>query len=130
MTASHNAGMPASRARALRPLAALLPYLARHRGRVAGALAARIVVEDEWAGGWCGRLEVSGPARGLRGTTATFTLPPGTSVDQSWNAELRGTSGRIEVGFPEWARTETGAPYTATGFCVRGRGRPGTVAIS
>jgi endoglucanase len=89
-----------------------------------GSLRARLVVDDRWDAGWCGRLVVSG--RGpLASARLTFTLAPGTSVTQSWNATLSAASGRIEATLPAWAT----APHEATGLCVSGTGEPGPVDL-
>lgn len=95
----------------------------------AGSLRAAIVVENRWEAGWCGHVEVTGSAGTLAGATLAFTLPAGTRVAQSWNAELSGDGGRVTTGFPAWARLSGGVPYTATGFCVDGSGEPGDVTI-
>jgi cellulase/cellobiase CelA1 len=89
--------------------------------------AGRVVVENRWADGWCGRLDITGPAgTALGGRSATFTLPAGTTVAQTWNGTFSATSGRIRVGFPEWAKV----PHASTGFCVSGTGTAGAVTVA
>jgi endoglucanase len=94
-----------------------------------GSLSARIVVENRWEAGWCGHLEVSGPDAALAGVRAAFTLPAGTRLTQTWNAERSGDGGRIELTLPAWAQLAGGAPYAGTGFCVEGGGSAGDVSI-
>ncbi len=83
----------------------------------------RIEEESRWSGGSCARLVVSGPDRSLESATVTVELPPGTRIAQRWNAEASGTTGRVTLSLPSWARVESGAAYTATGFCLAGPGR-------
>lgn len=61
----------------------------------------------------------------LASARLTFTLAPGTTVTQSWNATLSAASGRIEATLPAWAT----APHEATGLCVSGTGEPGPVDL-
>jgi endoglucanase len=88
------------------------------------ARAARFVVRDRWDGGFCGALEVTG-AGGLAGVRVRLTLPPGTTITQSWNAELSATSGDVTLTLPAWAA----APHTSTGFCATGPGAPTRVRL-
>ncbi|ADB48595.1 glycoside hydrolase family 5 protein [Conexibacter woesei] len=94
-----------------------------------GSLSARVVVENRWDAGWCGHLEVSGPDATLAAARATLTLPPGTRIAQSWNAQRSGDGGRVELRFPAWAKVAGGAPYAATGFCVDGSGEAADVTV-
>jgi cellulase/cellobiase CelA1 len=90
-------------------------------------VAGRVVVENRWADGWCGRLDITGPAgTALGGRSATFTLPSGTTVTQTWNGTFSAGAGRIRVGFPEWAKV----PHASTGFCVSGTGTAGAVTVA
>ena len=82
-------------------------------------LAAKVVVENRWADGWCGHLEVTGPA-GATPRAVTLRVPAGTRIAQSWNAELSGDTGTVAVRFPDWARV----PHSATGMCAAGSGIP------
>jgi hypothetical protein len=84
-----------------------------------------VAIEEEsrWEGGSCARLVVSGAATWLGGRSVTLDVAAGTSIAQSWNAEALGTSGRVRMTLPSWARIEPAAPYTATGFCLAGAGR-------
>lgn len=94
-----------------------------------GSLTARVVVDNRWDAGWCGHVEIGGADATLAATRATLTLPPGTRVAQSWNAELSGDSGSVAVTFPAWAKVAGGTPYTSTGLCVDGTG-DATVTIA
>jgi endoglucanase len=90
-------------------------------------VAGRVVVENRWADGWCGRLDITGPAgTALGGRSATFRLPSGTTVTQTWNGTFSAGAGRIRVGFPEWAKV----PHASTGFCVSGTGTAGAVTVA
>jgi endoglucanase len=84
---------------------------------------AAVEEEARWEGGSCARLVLSGAATGLGRRSVTLDVPAGTSIAQSWNAEASGSTGRVRVTLPDWARIEAGAPYTATGFCLAGPGR-------
>jgi len=88
------------------------------------ARGARFAVRDRWDGGWCGALEVTGSGS-LAGVRVRLTLPAGTAVTQSWNAELSATTGTITLTLPAWAT----APHTATGLCASGSGTPTGVAL-
>ncbi|MDO8186287.1 cellulase family glycosylhydrolase [Conexibacter sp. JD483] len=94
----------------------------------AGPLLATVVVESSWEAGWCGHVEVSGGPGSLAGVQARLTLPAGTRIAQTWNAERSGDSGRVTLTLPAWARVD-GSAYTATGFCVDGSGRATDVTI-
>ena len=89
-------------------------------------LKAAVVVENRWAAGWCGHLEVTGTAgEDLSNATVGFTLPAGTRITQTWNGEFSAMEGQVRVGLPAWAR----APMTATGFCVSGTGAASDVRV-
>ena len=84
------------------------------------------MVENRWAAGWCGHLEVTGTAgEDLSNATVGFTLPAGTRITQTWNGEFSAMEGQVRVGLPTWAR----APMTATGFCVSGTGAASDVRV-
>jgi endoglucanase len=88
----------------------------------AESLHGAVVIESQWQDGWCATLSVSGPDRSLGDRSVTFTLPPGTTITQSWNGQFSATGGRIAVRLPSWARTG-GGTYNSSGFCVSGTGR-------
>ena len=94
------------------------------------ALQARFVVENRWDGGSCGHLEVAAPSpTKLGGARVAFRLPAGTRIAQSWNAELSGATGRVSATLPAWAKSEAGAAYAATGFCLEGAGAPTELSV-
>lgn len=110
-----------------KPRASRAPAVKSHpRPQAQNGLKAAIVVENRWAAGWCGHLEVTGTAdQDLSNATVGFTLPAGTRITQSWNGEFSAMEGRVRVGLPAWAR----APMTATGFCVAGTGAATDVRV-
>jgi len=119
----HGSGGGTPRTPAPRPAA---PPAGKPRpGGDAGAGDVRMVVDSAWEAGWCGHLEVARGPRSLARAVASFTLPTGTRIAQSWNAEVAGTAGRVAVRFPDWAKL----PHASTGFCFEGQGRPGRVVL-
>jgi endoglucanase len=87
---------------------------------------ASVAVDSRWAEGWCAHLAITGRAgAALQRVRAAFTLPAGTRIAQSWNGTFSAATGRIRVGFPEWART----PHASTGFCVTGTGEARDPAV-
>ncbi len=125
---SRRASAPAARRTAPKPQQPAPAPAAPAPAQPAGPLTATVVVESRWEAGWCGRVEISGGPASLAGVRASLTLPPGTTITQSWNAQLSGDSGRVTLTLPGWARVD-GAPYTATGFCVAGGGGATGVTI-
>jgi endoglucanase len=85
-----------------------------------------VVVESRWESGWCGHIEITGPdGTDISSRAVTFALPAGTTITQSWNADVSASAGSVRLGLPDWARV----PSTSTGFCVQGTGAATDVRI-
>jgi len=83
----------------------------------------RVVVESQWAAGWCGKLVIANPgAAAITPTSIAFVLPTGASVTSTWNGTVSGTGGARAIALPSWARVPAGGSFRDTGLCVQGTG--------
>ncbi|MDQ1246068.1 MAG: hypothetical protein QG597_435, partial [Actinomycetota bacterium] len=91
------------------------------------------VPQSRWQSGYCGVVTISNTGMAPTITwTATFTLPKGTTVRQSWNGTVTtsplSTGSKVSVVAPSWGRViAPGATVGHFGFCAAGTGLPTSV---
>ena len=127
--AAHDAAVSASARRRSRASRTPPPPRSQSQPRPEGqnGLKAAVVVENRWATGWCGHLEVTGNGRRRTSPTprsASRCLPgpgsprPGTASSRRWRVACA------------WACPRGRARrMTATGFCVSGTGAASDVRV-
>ena len=97
-------------------------------------LTARFTAQSRWQSGYCGVITITNAGTVPTTTwTATFTLPKGTRISQSWNGAVTtqavsiGT--KVSVVAPSWGRViAPGASVGHFGFCAAGTGLPTAVS--